>query len=119
MMVAGGALEDATPFLGGLHVQNAVYAIWEAVTGTSLFITTIVLSARRRSSTGSIARSFGQASYGIYLFHAFAITLVGIAMLPLHLHPALKYVLLTGVGVGIPWVLTEALRRVPGARSIV
>jgi glucans biosynthesis protein C len=119
MMVGGGALEDPAPFLGGLHWQSAVYAVWEAVTGTSLFITTIVLFARRRWGTGKVASSFGEASYGVYLFHAFAIVLVGIAMLRLNVHPAIKYVLLTAAGVCIPWMLTEALKRVPGARRIL
>jgi glucans biosynthesis protein C len=119
MMVAGGALEDPTPFLGGLTWQSGMYACWEALAGTSLFITTIVLFARRRWGTGRLGRSFGEASYGIYLFHAFAITLLGIAMLRLHAHPAIKYALLTSAGVCLPWALTATLKHVPGVRAIL
>jgi glucans biosynthesis protein C len=119
MMVGGGALENAAPFLGGATWQNGVYAVWEALTGTSLFISTIVLFARRRWGVAPLGRSFGEASYGIYLFHAFAIVLVGIAMVGLPIHPAIKYVLLTAAGVCLPWALTALLKKVPGVRTIL
>jgi len=119
MMVAGGALEDPAPFLGGLTWQSAVYAGWEAIAGTSLFITTIVLFSRRRFGSSRLGRSFGEASYGIYLFHAFVIILVAIALVRLHVHPAVKWALLSTSGVCVPWALTAALKRVPGVRRIL
>lgn len=119
MMVVGGAVENVAPFLGGLTWQSAAYASWEAVVGTSLFITTIVLFARRRWGSGAIARSFGEASYGIYIFHAATIILTAIALWRVNLHPALKWAIVGTAGVCIPWALSEGLKRLPGFSRIL
>lgn len=116
IMVLGGALtNEAKPFLGGLTWQSGAYALWEAVAGTSLFIITIVLFARARWHPSGIGASFGRASFGIYLLHAITIVPLAIAMLPLAVHPAVKWIILSVGGVCVPWALSALLRKLPGA----
>jgi len=120
IMILGGALtNEGKPFLGGATWQAATYALWEAAVGTSLFIITLVLVARRRWRSTGAGASFAGASFGIYLMHAVVIIPLAVAMQPLPLHPALKWILLSASGVCLPWALTLALRKVPGIRRVV
>jgi glucan biosynthesis protein C len=120
IMILGGALtNEGKPFLGGVTWQAATYALWEAAVGTSLFIITLVLMARRQWRSKGAGASFAGASFGIYLMHAMVIIPLAVAMHPLALHPALKWIMLSVSGVCLPWALTLALRKVPGVRRVL
>jgi glucan biosynthesis protein C len=112
--IAGGALHHAAAFLGGFTWQSAAYALWEAATGTALLVVTLVLFSRARWITPGIGESFSSSSYGIYLLHSFFVVLLALAMKGLAVHPAVKWMTLSICGVCLPWLLTLALRRVPG-----
>ncbi|MBN2551666.1 MAG: acyltransferase [Spirochaetales bacterium] len=119
-MILGGALSnEGRPFLGGMTWQAAAYALWEAAAGTSLFIATLVLFARRRWPASGAGASYAGASFGIYLLHATVIIPLAIAMQPLPVHPALKWIILSVSGVCLPWALTLAFRRVPGIHRVL
>lgn len=120
VMILGGALTNqGEPFLGGFTWQAAAYALWEAAVGTSLFITTLVLAARRQWRSTGVGASFAGASFGIYLMHGMVIIPLAIAMQPLPLHPALKWIVLSFSGVCLPWALTLTLRKIPGVRRVL
>ncbi len=116
--IAGGALHDTGPFRGGFTWQSAAYALWEAATGTSVFIVTIVIFARSRWVVPGIGESFSGSSYGIYLLHAFVVVLFALAMKDLPIHPALKWIILSVCGVCVPWFATRAVHKVPGLTRI-
>ena len=120
VMVLGGALtNEGRPFLGGVTWQAAAYALWEAAVGTSLFIITLVLVARRRWRSTGAGASFAGASFGIYLMHGMVIIPLAVAMRSAPLHPALKWLMLSVSGVCLPWTLTLALRKVPGVHRVL
>lgn len=127
ILIGGGALENTDPIMGGLHWQNAAYALWEAACGTCLFILTITafarrderLSAKPRPGLSAAGLSYGDASMGVFLFHAPVIILVALLMLKLNIHPGIKYLLLAAVGTLIPWGLTLGLRKIPGVRKVL
>jgi glucan biosynthesis protein C len=120
LMILGGALtNDAVPFLGGLTWQSAAYSLWEAAVGTSLFIITIVLFARRTWRSSGAGSSFGSASYGIFLMHGMVILPLAVGLHFLPLHPALKWIFLSVCGICLPWLLTLMLRKVPGVSRVL
>jgi hypothetical protein len=119
LLVLGGAVRNVAPFMGGLTWQNAAYAVWEAVVGTSLFITTLVLFSRARWRASGAGASFGSSSFGIYVLHAPVIILLGIALSFLPLYPALKWLVLSAAGIGICWGLTVLLKKVPGVSRVL
>jgi glucan biosynthesis protein C len=117
IMILGGALtNEGKPFLGGFTWQATTYALWEAAVGTSLFIVTIVLVARKRWRSTGAGASFAAASFGIYLMHGIVIIPLAVAMHSLPLYPALKWLILSFSGVCLPWGSTLMLRKVPGVR---
>jgi glucans biosynthesis protein C len=120
LMILGGALgAGAGAFLGGVTWQAAAYAVWEALTGTSLLVVTFVLFARGRWRPRGLGASFGTASFGIYLLHAVTIVPLAIAMVVLPVHPAVKYVILSACGVCVPWAVTLLLRRIPVVAKVL
>jgi glucans biosynthesis protein C len=119
VLIGGGALRDVAPFLGGLTWQSAVYALWEAATGTGLFISTLVLFARARWRETPVGNSFSESSYGVYVLHAALIILLALAMQGVPVHPAVKWIILSVFGVCGSWGLTEALRLIPGVSRVL
>ena len=120
IMILGGALtNEAIPFLGRLTWQSAVYSLWEAAIGTSLFIITIVLFARKDWRPTGAGASFGGASYGIFLMHGMVILPLAVGLQFLPLHPALKWIIISVCGVCLPWRLTLILRKVPGVSRVL
>lgn len=104
---------------GGLTWQSAVYALWEAWTGTSLFLVTLVLFARARWIVPGAGESFSGASYGIYLFHGPVIILPALAMKGLPVPPAPKWAALSLSGVCLPWALTVGLKKLRGFARVL
>ena len=119
IILTGGAGKGATPFLGGLTWQSAVFAAWEAATGTSLLIVTIVLFARRSGGARGPFLRYAESSFGVYQFHAPVIVVAAALMKGLPFHPALKYLALALVGALVPWGLTELLRLVRPFRKFL
>jgi glucans biosynthesis protein C len=118
-LLLGGAAGGVDAFQGGLHWQSALYAAWEAVTGTALFISTFGLFARGRWKPSSAGESFASTSFGIYVLHAPVIILAAIAMSPLAVHPVIKYAVLSAGGICACWGLTLVLRKIPGVSRIL
>jgi len=117
--IAPGQTPDPSRFFGGLTWQSAAYALWEAGTGTCVFIVTLVIFARTRWVVPGIGESFGGSSYGIYLLHAFVVILLALGIRNLAIHPAFKWMTLSVCGVCLPWAATGALRKLPGFSRIL
>ncbi|HUI70346.1 MAG TPA: hypothetical protein VL354_07470, partial [Spirochaetia bacterium] len=80
----------------------------------SVFLVTLVIFARARWVVPGIGESFGGSSYAIYLLHTFAVVLLALGMKNLSVHPAVKWIGLSVLGVCLPWAASRALRKVPG-----
>ena len=117
--IAGGALRDTSAFLGGLTWQSGAFALWEAGTGTSLLIVTLVLFSRARWVVPGVGESFSESAYGIYLLHAFVVVLLALAMKDLAIHPGIKWITLSVCAVCLPWAVTRVLRRAPGFSRVL
>ena len=117
--IAGGGLRDTAPFLGGLTWQSGAFALWEAGTGTSLFIVTLGLFSRARWVVPGVGESFSESAYGIYLLHAFVVVLLALAMKGLAVHPGIKWTTLSVCAVCLPWAVTLVLRRAPGFSRVL
>jgi glucan biosynthesis protein C len=107
------------PFLGGLTWQSAAYAFWEAATGTSLFIVTLVFFARRGGGKRGPFLRYSEASFGVYQFHAPIIVLAAALMQQIAIHPGLRYLVLAIIGALVPWALTELVRLVRPLRKFL
>jgi surface polysaccharide O-acyltransferase-like enzyme len=108
-----GALEDASPFQGGLHWQSALAAVWQAFLGIAMCVTVIHIFKTRFDRHLPLERTFSQNAYTAYLIHEPVITISALIAAGLMLYPLLKFGLMALVAVPLVIGISALIRRLP------
>lgn len=120
MFLLGGALEGNTdPFMGGLHWQSLIFSLWEQSVCVSLVIAVLVWFRKRFDRQGRLAQRMSSSAYTVYLLHAPVLVLIGLGLRGITLHPLLKFVMVSPIAVGLCFLISDFLRRLPLLRSIL
>lgn len=120
MFVAGGVMEgDVDPFMGGVHWQSFVLAVWEQFVCVGLVITLLVWFRNRFNQQGRLAQTMSDGAYTVYLIHAPVLVFVGLSLRGVVLHPLLKFVLISPVAILLCFLIGHYLRRLPLVRRIL
>jgi len=118
--VAGGALEDITPFLGGVHWQSLVYSTWEALVGTGLIAGIFVIFRKKYDSQMRITRNLSDNAYTVFIIHAPVIVFFSYAIRDLHVFPLLKFAFVSAAGVSLCFVLSHfVIRKIPYSSKVL
>jgi glucan biosynthesis protein C len=118
--VAGGALEDITPFLGGVHWQSLVYSLWEAFVGTGLIAGIFIIFRKKYDSQTRFTKNLSDNAYTVFIIHAPVIVFLAYAIRALHIFPLLKFILVSVLGVSLCFVLSHfVVRRIPYSRKVL
>jgi len=118
MFIAGGA-DDPTPFMGGVHWQALVLALWEQSLCMGMIITLLVWFRKRFNHQGSLAKTMSASAYTVYIIHAPVIVLVTLALQNISLYPLIKYPLVALIVVPLCFLLGNYIRKLPLARNIL
>jgi surface polysaccharide O-acyltransferase-like enzyme len=113
LVVAGGAITDHTPFLGGWHWQSLAIALWESFFCLSMCIGLIYIFRNFFNSQGRLMKLLVPNAYTVYIIHAPVITFLAFAFRDVALHPLLKWVVLSMVAVPICFALSALVRKLP------
>jgi surface polysaccharide O-acyltransferase-like enzyme len=120
MFVAGGVLDgDVEPFMGGVHWQSFVLAIWEQFVCLGLVITFLVWFRTRFNYQGRLAGLMSASAYTVYLIHAPVLVLVGLGLRNIALHPLLKFFLVSPLAISLCFMISHYLKKLPIARNIL
>ncbi|MEA3226693.1 MAG: acyltransferase family protein [Planctomycetota bacterium] len=119
MFVLGGAVEDVTPFMGGVHWQCFAYAVWEQFVGIAMIIALLVLFRNRLNRQGKLAKGMSDSSYAAYIIHAPVVVFLALALRNVHMFPLLKFALTVLIAVPACFTLGNVIRRLPVARRIL
>jgi surface polysaccharide O-acyltransferase-like enzyme len=118
--VLGGALEDITPFLGGVHWQSFAYALWEAFVGTGLIVGLFVLFRRKFDSQTRFTQNLSDNAYTVFIIHAPVIVFLSYALRGLYLYPVLKFALVSVSGVSLCFLTSHfVIRRIPYSGKVL
>ncbi|MBN1761515.1 MAG: acyltransferase family protein [Methanomicrobia archaeon] len=118
--VMGGAVEDVTPFLGGIHWQSLAYSLWEAFVGAGLIAGLFVLFRKRFDSQTSFTRTLSDNAYTVFIIHAPVIVFVSYALRGLPIFPLLKFALVSVLGVSLCFVISHCIvRRIPYSEKVL
>jgi peptidoglycan/LPS O-acetylase OafA/YrhL len=118
VFIAGGA-DDPTPFLGGVHWQALVIALWEPFLCIGMVITLLVWFRRRFNHQGSLAKTMSASAYTVFIIHAPVAVLVALALKDISLYPLIKYPLVALIVVPLCFLLGTFIRKLPLARNIL
>ena len=113
MAVAGGAMESNEPFLGGLHWQAAMLALWESLVCVSMCIGLTYFFRRYMNQQGRVAKFLSPNAYTAYLIHAPIITFTALALRNVDVYPLLKFGLAALIALPLCFVLSNLIRKLP------
>jgi len=118
--VAGGALEDITPFQGGVHWQSLVYSLWEALVGTGLIAGIFVIFRKTYDSQTRFTRNLSDNAYTVFIIHAPVIVFLSYAIRWLDIFPLVKFILVSVAGVSLCFLLSHFMvRRIPYSEKVL
>jgi glucan biosynthesis protein C len=118
MFIVGGA-EDPTPFLGGVHWQALVFALWEQFLCMGMVITLLVWFRGKLNQQGSLAKTMSASAYTVFIIHAPVAVLVALALKDISLYPLIKFPLVALIVVPLCFLLGNYIRKLPLARNIL
>ncbi len=110
---------DPALLIGGLNWQAFTYALWEQFLGVAIIMALTVLFREKYNNQGRLAKAMSASAYTVYIFHAPIIVLLALTLRGVILDPLLKFVLIAPLAVGLCFLLSNYIRKLPIARSIL
>jgi hypothetical protein len=115
VLVAGGALDgNQATFMGGMHWQAAVFAVWESFFCVAFGLGLLVLYRERANVANRATGFLAYTGFGAYAFHAPILVGVSVLIVGVTMHPLAKAL----VAASAAWALSVAfawvVRKVPG-----
>jgi surface polysaccharide O-acyltransferase-like enzyme len=120
IFVAGGVMEGKVDlFKGGIQWQAVVTAFWEAFLCLGMVVGLLVLFRKRFNQQGTLAKAMSASAYTVYIIHQPVLIFLGLALSGIRLPHLLKFVLVAPVAVALSFLLSNYIRKLPLARSIL
>ncbi len=119
LFVLGGAPEDKSSFMGGLHWQCFAYAVWEQFIGVAIIISLFVLFRKLFNRQARAGKAMSASAYTAYIIHAPVVVLVTLAIRHITLYPLLKFALAVLIAVPLCFALGNFIRQLPLAKRIL
>ena len=104
---------------GGLNWQSFFYSFWEATLSVSLSICIIFLFRFRFNHQTRFASKLSRSSYTVFIIHALIIVLISYLFRSLALHPMLKFLLVSLIGIPLCFLVSLYLTRIPFLKKIL
>ncbi len=118
--VLGGAIEDVTPFLGGVHWQSLVYSTWEAFVGTGLIAGLFIIFRKKFDSQTRFTKNLSDNAYTVFIIHAPVIVFFSYALRGFLIPPLSKFALVSILGVSLCFLLSHFIvRRIPFSEKVL
>jgi surface polysaccharide O-acyltransferase-like enzyme len=113
-MIAGGAADEVTPFLGGLTWQSGVLGMLEAIFCVSMAILLLSLFRKWTDRQGRFGELLSRNAYSVYIIHPLVIIPLAYLLRRVSIDPLLKFALIAPLGVSLCFVVAHLLmRRIP------
>ena len=110
---------DPAMLAGGFHWQSFTYALWEQFIGVAIIIALTVLFRDKCNYQGRFLKAMSKSAYTVYIFHAPIIVFLALGLRGIILDPLIKFVLVAPLAVGICFLLSNYIRKLPIARNIL
>jgi len=119
-LVAGGAMEgNIAPFVGGFHWQAFFKAVWDQFICMGMVITMLVWFRRSFNRQGTVAKAMSASAYTAYIIHQPVLVFLGLTLRGISLYPLIKFALVAPVAVVLCFLLSNYIRKLPLAKSIL
>ncbi len=110
---------DPAMLAGGFHWQSFTYALWEQFIGVAIIIALTVFFREKCKNQGRFLKAMSKSAYTVYIFHAPIIVFLALGLRGIILDPLINFVLVAPLAVGICFLLSNYIRKLPIARNIL
>ena len=114
----GGGINHLDYFLGGLHWQALVYALWEAIMCVAMCTGLLVLFRKYFNRQGSVWNFLSANAYAAYIFFPVILVSLAYALHTVALYPLLKFGIAVIIAVPCCFALGALVRMIPYAKRI-
>jgi surface polysaccharide O-acyltransferase-like enzyme len=118
----GGLLENPAylhMFLGGMHWQAFVTAVWDTVLFIGMTVFLLYLFREYFGKTNHILRSMVRNAYTVYIIHQTILFGMNIFFLSINIPTILKFFIVAFVTVPICFLLSTFIRKIPYAKRVL
>jgi surface polysaccharide O-acyltransferase-like enzyme len=106
-------------YSGGLHWQQAEYAIWEQLVGFSIITALLCIGKHRWNNSSIFLSKLSRSAFAVYIFHPLLIVSLTVALSGWAVDPALKFLLVAPMAVTGSFLLGMILVKIPGVNKII
>lgn len=120
-MALGGALKgDTAVFMGGLSWQAALYAVLDPLMGLGIsYVLLVWFRERWNGEVTKFTRWLAANAYLVYILHPLFVTYVAFAPRCEPWPPLAKFVVVGPTAVMLTFVVSSAIRLIPGVKKVV
>jgi hypothetical protein len=119
LFVVGGAGEDPTPFLGGIHWQSFAFSIWQHFFCMAM-VTGLLVSFRQRfNQQSSLVKAMSASAYTVDIIRQPVAIFVAVALSGIVLYPLIKFPFVALIVVPFCFWLANYIRKLSFARNVL
>jgi surface polysaccharide O-acyltransferase-like enzyme len=121
-MILGGVLESdeiLAKFLGGLHWQSLVYAVWETLMMVGVIVFLLYVFRERFNQAGSVAKIMAASVFTVYIIHQAVLYFLNTLFLPVSIPTIVKFILVSLIAVPLCFLLSIPIRKIPYADRVL
>ena len=115
----GGGSKHIEYFLGGLHWQAFIDALWEATMCVAMCTGLLVFFRKHFNRQGSVWNFLSANAYAVYIIHPVILVSVAYGLHTVALYPLLKYAIAVIIAVPCCFALGALVRMIPYAKRIL
>jgi peptidoglycan/LPS O-acetylase OafA/YrhL len=110
---------DIASIAGGMNWQSFAYSFWEATLSISLSISIIFLFRYRFNHQSWFTWRLSRSTYTVFIIHALIIVLLSYLFRGLSIHPLVKFLLVSMIGIPLCFLVSFYLTRIPFLKKII
>jgi surface polysaccharide O-acyltransferase-like enzyme len=106
-------------FIGGLHWQQLLYAIWEQLLGFSIIVALLVYGKKLWNKSSSFMAKLSRNAFAVYIFHPLVLIVLTLSFRNWDVDPAFKLLVVAPLAVVGSFLLASVITSIPGVRKII
>lgn len=110
---------DITKFGGGLHWQAFIYSLWESTLCVSISICIIYFFRERLNFQNRFFKTLSVSAFTVFIIHPLIIYPLAFLLREYELHPLIKFLIVSAIGLPFSFLLGSLVRRIPSFTKIL
>ncbi len=118
--LSSGALSGSNSgFDGGLNRWSLLASVWQQLMCIAMVVVLLVGFRKRFNHQSGLAKAMSDSTYAVYVLHPLIIVPLAVVLSPIHMEPALKFLLVAPLAVALCFLAGYGVRQLPLVRQVL